>query len=54
MKDKFQDRATSLFICLTLAFLPVHVLIQYQIIDNSLENRVVAAGIALVLYLMAR
>ena len=54
MKEKFQDRATSLFICLTLAFLPVHVLIQYHIVDDNIENRVAAAGIALVLYLLAR
>ena len=54
MDKKFKDRAWNLMWCLTLAFIPVHLLIQWQIVNDTLENRVIAAGIALVLYLLAR
>jgi len=51
---KIKDRAICLFILLVIAIVPVHLLVNYGIIEDTIKARVIGAGVGIFIYMMVR
>ena len=51
---KLKDRAATVIMCLIVAYIPVRLLTYYGVVEDSVQNWVIAGVIGLVLFMMAR